>query len=381
MQPARTPFPESYEASRIEFQAALDQFRQIWPEARLVSHRLQASEDLTIDWIGTDALEEKRRLLVLSSGEHGVEAYVGSAIVQLFIQEFLHRLDPEGTGVLVFHAINPWGMKHRRRVNQANVDLNRNFVLDPNDFDASFNPDYERLDPLLNPLGPVQGVSRSTCSMLWRLARRLPSLGTRRIETAVLVGQYRQPKGIYYGGDGFQEETRVVTGLLRDSLAAYGQIVHLDMHSGWGPRYQMSLVTSRLEPRDSEELQQTYSYPAIVKATADEFYTIRGDMIDYAYTLVRDEFHDKRFFAASFEFGTLGDSTLASLRGLRTEILENQMHWYGASSERVRQRVMSDYMELNAPPQERWRAKALDDARQAFEGVLGAEGYLAPAPS
>lgn len=375
---ALTRFPESYEESRARFREGLDRFRQLWPAARLASHRIEGSEGLTIDWIEADALEEKKRLLIVSSGQHGAEAYVGSAVLQLFVEEYLHQLNPKETGVLVVHAINPWGMKHRRRTNAANVDLNRNFIMDPSGFDASLNPDYARLNSLLNPEGRVRSLSGSTCAMYWRLAGRMLSMGTGRIHRAVLLGQYRHPKGIYYGGTALQDETGVLMGLLEGHIQSYERVVHLDMHSGWGPRYQMSVVTSPQEPRDSDELEQAFGYPAVVKPTPGEFYSIRGDMIDYVYALVQGKLPGKRLFAAAFEFGTLGESTFASLRGLRAEILENQMHWHGASSQRVRQRVMHQYMELNAPPQERWRAKAIDDARQAFAGILAAEEFLPP---
>ena len=59
--------------------------------------------------------------------------------------------------------------------------------------------------------------------------------------------------------------------------------------------------------------------------------------------------------AAAFEFGTLGTSLLATLRSLRAEILENQLHWYGAGSREVRDRVLREYAALNAPCEERWR--------------------------
>jgi hypothetical protein len=139
----------------------------------------------------------------------------------------------------------------------------------------------------------------------------------------------------------------------------------------------MSVVNSCLEPRCSEELARRFACPRVVKADPSEFYSMRGDMIDYVYALVRDEFADKQLCAASFEFGTLGDSTLEALRSLRTMVLENRLHWYGDGSERVRERVARGFQELFAPQEARWRAKAVADARQAFEGILRAEGFLA----
>ena len=117
--------------------------------------------------------------------------------------------------------------------------------------------------------------------------------------------------------------------LYRRHIRGYERVVHLDMHTGYGPRYQMGLVNSPLEPRDSEELARRFAYPLVVKADPSEFYPVQGDMIDYVYTLVREELPEVGLYATSFEFGTLGDSLPAHVRSLRTLILENQMHWSG----------------------------------------------------
>ncbi len=138
----------------------------------------------------------------------------------------------------------------------------------------------------------------------------------------------------------------------------------------------MGLVNSPLEPRDSEELARRFAYPLVVKADPSEFYPMQGDMIDYVYTLVGEEFPEVDLYATSFEFGTLGDSLSAGVRLLRTLILENQMHWSGTRSQRAQERIERDFAEMHYPTEARWREKAVADARQAFEGILGAEGFL-----
>ncbi len=376
-------FSDSYEESATRFKGQLARVRERWPAARLGSHCLNSDGALAIDWIEAEALERKDKLVILTAGEHGVEAYVGTAMLQLFLREYLARLDTRDTGLLVVHTINPWGMKHRRRTNGHNVDLNRNFIWEASAgaaperaFDQSFNPDYARLEPLLNPRGSPAGLGGSNLVFLFRLFQCMARLGTHRFRKAVLLGQYSFPQGVYYGGESLQEETRVLMDLYRRSMAGYGQIVHLDMHTGYGPRYQMSLVSSALEPRQSRALEREYSYPLVVKANPSEFYSIQGDMIDYVYTLAGNEFPRKRLYAASFEFGTLGESVSAALRSLRPLIRENQMYWFGVKDVQARQRIEREFQELFVPREERWRAKAMADARQAFQGILCAEGLV-----
>lgn len=373
-------YPESYEASRQRFIEALDHIRGRWPNARHFQHSLADRGGLTIDWIQAPGLESQAKALIFTTAEHGIEGYVGSAMLQRFLELYLPSLDPTSTGLLLVHAINPWGMQQKRRTNANNVDLNRNFVYDLATLDPSFNPDYAQMDRSFNPPRQIQGYAAARMGFAFNLARRLLKMSWDQLRGVWLLGQYCQPKGIHYGSDKLEEETGVLMDLYRETFQAYDQILHLDMHTGYGPRYQMSLVDSLYEPRSSAELAARYCYPLVVAANPNEFYAIHGDMIDYVYTLRDKEFPGKRLYATSFEFGTFGASTRARLRTLRAMVLENQLYWYGASSESTRARVQREFEELFYPSEDRWRAKAVADADQAFLGILRAEGYI-PGPS
>lgn len=369
-------FPENYEDSRLRFRQNLSLVRAQWPSAALNHHALADHEDLTIDWISGPGLKENARLLLFTTGEHGIEGYVGSAMLQRFIQAYLPLLNPDDTGMLLVHAINPWGMKYKRRTNATNVDLNRNFVISLDDIDTAFNPDYTSLDAFLNPEKPVRGYFFDNLVFLTRLSAYTLTIGLSTLRRTALLGQYRHPKGLHAGGECLQEETRVLMDLYRKAYAQYAYIVHLDMHTGYGPRYQMSLVNSALDPTSSAEYTRRFDYPLVVAATAEEFYAIRGDMIDYIYAMVQREFPDKRFYATSFEFGTYGLSTGALIKTLRSMIFENQVHWHGASNSGLQNRIQHDFQELFFPEEEKWRAKAVADADQAFNGILKAEGFI-----
>ena len=82
-------FPGSYEESRARFRGEIHRVQRLWPSARLGGHRLAPAEDddLTIDWIEADPLERREKLLILTTGEHGIEGYVGSAMLRLFLEE------------------------------------------------------------------------------------------------------------------------------------------------------------------------------------------------------------------------------------------------------------------------------------------------------
>ena len=368
-------FPETYESSRERFRGYLSTIKKMWNKAELHQHVMSFDNELSIDWIYSEATEKNERILVFTTGEHGVEGYVGSAMMHMFIENHMPKLDPRTTGILLVHAINPWGMKNHRRGNKDNIDLNRTFMLDPQ-FDPSFNPAYDKLDAFLNPKGTLTSIFYNNLTYLFRLGWHITTMGTRDFRFALLLGQYRNQQGLYYGGKEMPEETRVIMDLYKTALRDYEQILHLDMHTGYGPRYQMSLVNSALDKGSSDYFEKRFNYPLVVAATADEFYAIRGDMIDYIYGLQQRDFPNKRLFATSFEFGTLGDTYYGLFQSPRVMVHENRAYWHRAINEKVRAEAKRGFEELFNPSASNWKEKAVKDAEQALKGILKAEGYI-----
>ena len=367
-------FPESYEASRTRFLHDVELLRPKWPSARLESHPLKDHPNLSIDWFWAEP-RLKENLVMISTAEHGIEGYVGSAMLKLFMDEFAPRFNPENTGLLLIHAINPWGMKKHYRVNQNNVDLNRNFVFDGN-FSPTINPDYDLIEDFLNPQRPVRGLTIETLPFIAKVINKMISPGRARVQAASLLGQHRHPKGIYFGGTALQEETTVLMNLYRAVLTEYQNFIQVDMHTGYGPRYQMTVIVPPLDPTPSAEAVNKFKYPLIQKIDADEFYAINGDMGEYVYRLRDAEFPDKQVFACGFEFGTFGDSLSALIRSLRITVLENQLRHHGAVSPKAEAQIRAEYQELFFPSETKWREKAVSDCRQAYEGIFTAYGLL-----
>lgn len=368
-------FPTTYESSRERFRGYLPSIQKMWSKAALHQYALSYDNNLTIDWIYSPATEKNEKILLFTTGEHGVECYVGSAMMHKFVEDYMPKLNPRTTGILFVHAINPWGMKNHRRGNKDNIDLNRTFMLDPQ-FDPSFNPAYDRIDSFLNPKGTLTNTIFNDLAYLFGLGLHIAKMGIRNFRDALLLGQYRNPQGLYYGGKEMPEETRTLMDLYNMALREYDQVLHLDMHTGYGPRYQMSLVNSALDKGTSEYFEKHFNYPLVVAATADEFYAIRGDMIDYIYGLQQRDYPTKKLYATSFEFGTLGDTLYGLFQSPRVMIHENRAYWHGAVNEKVRAEAKRGFEELFNPSATDWKEKAVKDAEQAFEGILKAEGYI-----
>ena len=368
-------FAETYEENRAKFRNLLAPIKEIWPNTEL--HQLSIdppSDDLTIDVLRASPSDRYDKLLFISTGLHGIEGYIGAAVQHLFAVEFLKLLNPLNTGVCFIHAVNPWGMKNRRRVNEHNVDLNRNFNYDESGKLDLVNSAYDRAGYLLNP---DRALKRPNSLFFYlRLLNLILSMGPAVFREAVLFGQYRYPKGLYYGGSSLEPSSEQMNNLFRNAIQPYRQVLYIDMHSGYGPREQMTLVNSTYERRDSASLQKAFEYPLVVKTDPEEFYQMRGDMVDYFYQVMDNHYADKNFFGTSFEFGTFGESFLAVIKSLRVMVNENRLFHHGAVSEKVAERARVEFEALFNPPDDEWKEKALHDARQAFKGILKAEGFV-----
>ena len=376
MNNANKYFPVTYEESRKRFHNYLTAVKQRWQKSNIESYQVSGEEDLTIDWISAEATQKTEKLLIITTAEHGVEGYVGSAVLHLFIEDYLEKIDASDTDLLIVHTINPWGMKHARRTNAKNVDINRTFLWEDEKIDPSINPDYSVIADFLMPEGPISNLFMDKVAFLFGLVFNTLRLGRRRFNAAPLMGQYRYNRGIYFGGLEPQAESQLLMKLYREAFKKSDHIVHLDMHTGWGPRDRMTLIDSPLEPRSSEQVQQDYNYPAVAAANPEEFYVIKGDMIDWVYKLRDYEYPDTKLYSTTFEFGTYGDSLWQSIRGLRSMIFENRLYWYGAGDSGVEKKVKYDLRELFEPEAEDWRQKALSDADEAIRGILRGEGFI-----
>jgi len=366
-------FPSSYEASRARFLQEVEPLRTKWAESRLGTHPLKTDPTLSIDWLWAEP-HKKENLVIVSTAQHGIEGYVGSAMLKVFMDEFAPRIDPENTGLLLIHALNPWGMKHNRKVNENSVDLNRNFIHGT--FNLEINPDFKALHYLLTPQRPARAFWLENLSFWTRVVRAIATLGVSRVSTAALLGQRSNPKGFYYGGTQHEESTKVLMDLYQQVAENYEFVLQFDMHTGYGPRYQMSVIIPPNDPMPSDEAVARFSYPLVQKINPEEFYAINGDMGEYYYTLRDQKFPNKKLFACGFEFGTFGDSLLERIRSLRAMVLENQLHWHGAVSETAAQSIRDEFQELYFPAERKWREKALADCRQALEGILTAYQIL-----
>lgn len=338
------------------------------------TYAIDESDDLYIDNIYLPATSETTNLILLTTGVHGMEGYIGSVMLDVFFEEIYPTLNTENTGILIVANVNPYGMKYMRRYNENNVDLNRNFIEDWENFDLSSNKEYPKVDSFLQPEGKMGNAFWHEVAFYLSLAKEALTVGAGTISDALLTGQYEYAEGVYYGGNGDEKSTTYLKGVFAECLdGSYDNIIHIDIHSGYGPRYNMVIFNSVQDPTTEAEAKAMFGYDYIIATDSDDFYETFGDTTDYFYRLARAKGSDKELYSTCFEFGTIGDGFFDSILSLKYTVDENRQHWYPTDNAITEEMVKENYYELFYPTETEWREKTIVDFKDALTGVLDAK--------
>jgi hypothetical protein len=317
--------------------------------------RGREGEELAID-VADLTQPDDRRVVVLASGTHGVEGLLGSGAQAAALDAGLAAALPAGVGLVLVHAHNPHGFSHVRRVNEDNVDLNRNFA----NFDGELevNPDYAEVHPALVP-ADWDGPARAEADA-W-IAKYKQERGPRAFQAACCRGQHDHPDGLFYGG---REPSWTRRALERGVPAWLGRFEHaalIDLHSGLGPSGVGELIFAHApEGEEHRRLVEWHGAGEVTSVLAGDSVSppVRGT-IDVAY---RQALGPERFTGVVVEFGTLerelvfgalradnwlhafgdprGPSAPAIKRAIREAFYVDDDAWRASVWERVREIVL-----------------------------------------
>jgi hypothetical protein len=336
-----------------DYFAARDQFRKAAANAGAQLEMLPLTtkgikgEVLTIDiaWFGA---ANPSRLLLHSSGIHGIEGFAGSAI-QLRVLASRPELSSADSALVMVHILNPYGMARLRRVNENNVDLNRNFR---DDGTYAGSPSiYATLDPFLNPRTPPAG-DLFFVKAAYLTARH----GMSALKQSIVGGQYEFPKGLFFGGKQLEEGPRKYEAFLKQRLSTVHKAIVIDVHTGLGKFATDSLL---VDSQDFSELRTKFGH-RVTALQPDEgpAYRIEGGLESMIFrTFVR------RPIYICQEFGTYGSAKV--LHALREE---NRWHHYGIGN--LDHATKRNLREIFCPAHEKWRNAVLDRGRQLVDEAL-----------
>ncbi len=369
-------FCSTYEESHAAFKVSAASVKLMHPgtETGVIPVPSLNHADLVIDYCYIPASGSPKRILVLTSGIHGIEAFAGSAIQRMVLEKMLPGMDLDSTGLLVIHGINPFGFKYLRRVTENNVDLNRNFSVDSGLF-AVKNPGYMRLRGFLNPRKKVSMFSPAVVFFPLRAAYiimknyRIMRHTRQSLRQAIMQGQYEFPEGIYYGGREFEPQVEAIKSLFVRLTASYRDILFIDLHTGFGRRGKLHFFPGPVkDPEMRKAIEHIFKGNTIDWGDSSDFYITSGDFSECMADLVPA---GKRYIPMVFEFGTKdSQTTRGSIRSIQTTILENQAFHHGCASGRDCATVREMFMEMYCPSSPGWRAEVMEQVESAILGAL-----------
>ncbi len=330
-------------------------------DSRAIAARGPSEEQLTVDfcWVGP---KNARKLILHSSGVHGVEGIPGSATQTMLLNQ-LHSGDlvlPSGVAIAFIHIVNPWGMAWLRRVNEDNADLNRNFLSKGEEY-AGEPKHYERLNSLLNPHTAPGGFDPFLLKALWAIV----TLGFSTAKQTVQEGQYERPKAMQYGGGKLAESSQHVLDWLEENLTEVERAISIDFHTGLGPFGVDSLLIFGDETRERlNRLSLAYG-PTVMgnDPKTSVAYRIRGGI----QGRFEADWPDIKWTTITQEFGTIKPIPL-----LKIARAENRLTQWGnkppLSLLHSRERVKM--LESFSPSSMKWRRMILNRGRALVDDAV-----------
>jgi hypothetical protein len=229
-------FPTDYRHGRAAFIAAVEA-AGLGVTTRM--HPGVTAQDGLPLFIDTTTIgpRDAKRALLLISGTHGVEGYFGSGVETGLLREDIAAHVPQGAKLVMLHALNPYGFSWNRRVNEDNVDVNRNFA----DFaDPPRNRGYAELADAIAPKDISAEAMKAANAELRAYSQRH---GPFALQSALSSGQYQFADGIYYGGAGLSWSSLMLKDVLREELAGVETLAVIDFHTGLGESGAAEIIT------------------------------------------------------------------------------------------------------------------------------------------
>lgn len=180
---------------------------------------------------------KKNEVLLHISGTHGVEGYTGSAIQSYILKDYVHNKN--GPTVIMVHGLNPFGMKNLRRVNENNVDLNRNALFSDIDWELVNKREINLTNSINEVINPVELYFINYLRLFYKVLIH----GFINIKRAIVTGTYTNKNSIFYGGNTLQKSHIKMQNFLK-YWKKIDKLVLIDIHTGLGPLGRDTIMLS-----------------------------------------------------------------------------------------------------------------------------------------
>lgn len=285
---------------------------------------------------------EAARVFVVTSAVHGVEGFAGSGLQVFTLREELYKALPEDTAIVFVHGVNPHGFAHARRVTEANVDLNRNFLAHDGHY-----PDDSAYGSVHAIVAPAD-LGQNKAARDERVKAFVAEHGQRSWQAAVTGGQWSHADGLFYGG----REPAWSNTTLRAVCAAHTQgaraIAHLDLHTGLGPYGHGELICSARGDLGGERVADWYGTETMTKL--GDAGSVSAPVTGAIFDLWTPHASKATVTVATLEFGTRDFRTV-----LDSLALDNWLYLHGDPESAQGREIKAMVTDALYPDEERWK--------------------------
>jgi hypothetical protein len=353
-------FSATYAEARGNFLEAARRAGCRLEEHRLPHHQGPSGEVLAMD-CAVLGPEHAPAGLVLVSATHGVEGFCGSACQTGLLAEGRIAAIAEQVRVVLIHAHNPYGFAWLRRVNEDNVDLNRNYLDHHRPHPAS--PTYDALAADIAPTAITGPDYEASAERLRAYSR---ARGAFALQQAITAGQYRHPTGLYYGGAFPAWSQRTLTQALPNFLAHQKLIALVDYHSGLGP-FGHGEIISEFEPGSPGDLRLKAWFGGEAKSTrAGE--SVSAELTGTLDSAVPRLLAGAETLAFAIEFGTIAPTEV--FQALQKD---NWLHLFGDPTSAQAREIKSGIRRAFYPDTDEWKrlvwARSCDVVERTARGL------------
>jgi hypothetical protein len=302
-------------------------------------------------------------MLVLISSTHGVEGHCGSGAQISWLATGGPTKLPKDTGALLVHAINPYGFAWTRRVNEDNVDLNRNFV----DHDKAYpkNEGYLAIAEAILPKEWTETSKAETQRVFDAYAQKHGAYG---LQGAISGGQYTHPDGIFFGGAKQTWSNRTIRAIARQELNHARKVGVIDFHTGLGPFGHGELICA--VPPSAKSFARAKAWYGDEMTSPEGGTSTSAVVVGIMTDAFPQELPDALVVPIAIEYGTYSvPEVLGAVRA------DNWLHHRGDLGSPLGKALKADMKERFFPAGDKWRemvwARADQTIGWALKGLAG----------
>lgn len=354
-----TYFKSSHKEANDEFLQRCKNLKEKFPYSEVHSIHLETIDrEIPIFILQKDEIQSEK-LIIISSGVHGVEGYYGSAMQSVLMDDYLKGNIDLNSDIMFIHVINPYGFENGRRTNESNIDLNRNFFFKREKIHKKEkNRGYKKLSSFFMPKFPFTFWGIEFFIFTLRFGGILIRYGVRKFTDALVNGQFQFKKGIYYGGKKPEPVVKKLKQFFLTNIKDYSKILLCDLHTGHGEKNKLILIQNSLPgtTEDKNIANIVSGLPLLRPDSSSSFYRTAGDFTDYLERIFPGH---PGLFPLTVEMGTLGNLDLfGALRGTFLMIAENRIYHRGCWFQNSRNQVNKMFLNYFFPNDRVWRRSA-----------------------